>query len=149
MVPQISAPPNDETALDLQKFLRCNDMLKGLYHPITMNSLVGLGSHLPLGWQNCQVFCLFVHHALECQSSCTGFHHESIGIQKQFWYRLIGEGLYLCTCVQLSQITANRWHHKMLKSKCGKIWGVFGNRGRQNKLIKTKFGMLAKTMSLL
>ena len=64
--------------------------------PTTMPSLMGLRFHPPPGWPKtlsffvCLYVCLFVRHAFERQRLCTRFHHEGIGVQKQFWCRWIG-----------------------------------------------------------
>ena len=39
------------------------------------------------------LFCLSVRHAFERQRLCAWFRHEGVGVQKQFWYRWIGEDL--------------------------------------------------------
>ena len=89
--------------------------------------------HAKFGWarissaagsaKNVEFFnCLFIRHAFECHRLCARFRRVDVGVQKR--YRWIGEGLQLCTRIQLPQIAANWRHHKMSKSKkLQKLWG--------------------------
>ena len=128
---KFSAPPSGETMRQTRK--RFTGERTCSRSSITMPSLVGLGFHPPPGWPKtlsyfvCLFVCLFVRHAFERQSLCARFRHEGDGVQKRFWCRCVGEGLYLCTRVQKI-------------AKIGKNWGFFAGTGRQNKPIETKFG---------
>ena len=110
---------------------------------ITMSSLVGLGFHPPPGWLKTLSFfvCLSVHHAFERQfvhpiSPWRRWSAETILIPLDRG-RIVA--VHWCStfsdCCQLAT-PLNAEVQKMAKL------GVFANKGRQNKPIETKFGML-------
>jgi len=105
-----------------------------------MPSLVGSDFTRRRGGQK-RFLSLSVRHACERQSLCARFRHEGVvKYRNDFDAIRIGEGLWLCTPVQLSQIAANWRHHKIPMSKKRQNLGFFASRGQQNKPIQTKFG---------
>ena len=113
---------------------------------IIMPSSVGLGFHPPPERpKNVEFFCLSVRYAFDRQRLCTRFRHEGVGLQKRFWYLLIGEGLYLWTYrmfnfVSLWPIGDNTKCRNPKNRKIRKNWRFFAATERQNKPIDTKFG---------
>ena len=105
---------------------------------ITMPSLVGFGFHHPA--KNIEFFvCLSVRHAFERQTLCTWFRHEGVGLQKQFWYRWIGEDLWWWPLFNFLRLLPTGNTIRCRSSKISKNWGFFAATGWQNKAIETKF----------
>jgi len=112
VTPKFSAPSSSETMRQTPKVLEVQERARGPLSPCQ----VWWGSAFThcRGSQKRWVFlflCLSVRHAFERQRLCTRFRLEGVGVQKRFWYRWIGQGLQLCTRVQLSQTAANLRHH--------------------------------------
>jgi len=87
----------------------------------------------------CLSVCLFGRHAYERQSLCARFRQEDVKVQIRFWYRWIGEGLWMCICPQLSYCRQLSTPLNAEVQKTAKM-GVFAATWRQNKSIETNFG---------
>jgi len=90
----ISAPLAAKLCVGPQKFPRCKNVLEVLYHCAKFGEArISPATGAAKTSSFCLFVCLFVRHACERQSLCARFRQEGVGMQKRFWYYLIGEGL--------------------------------------------------------
>jgi len=96
VIPKFSAPFSGETMRQTQNVLDTQERARGSLSPYAKFGGAGISPAAGVA-KNIEFFCLFVclsvRHAFERERLCARFRHEDVGVQKQFWYRRIGEDL--------------------------------------------------------
>jgi len=116
--PKFSASPSGETIQWSPKYFRGGKTCS--MSSISISSLVGLGAA-----KNVEFFCLLVCDVrLACRrrNLSARFRLEGVRIQKQFWYRWIGEGCSCASAFKFLRTQPNGDTTKRQSPKWAKFW---------------------------